>query len=452
MGIISNTGLLDDDDDVLQDPRRLPAVGAPAPIQPAPGAGPRIAKPSVGDSGIPPVTLRGISPQRKADESELSRLQTTGSGISQFQKNHRVLGTGLRVLEGLSSAALPGVMMNLPGTTLHHDSLVNSARRAVEGDITNEGREAQANQATAAADKDRSEVALAGQPKPKEEKWSGFKGYTDTDGTPLQHEENSGQVVRASDKKPPTGFKVAALKQEKPDSIDQQYNDAIQRGDHAEAARLLKVKADLAKAGQSPQREPQQLVAVPQPDGSTKLVAATPGMIIPKGATTVQQFGHEQEPNADEKKRADMVENLNENLNQLEDIVNRRPELFGPFSGRMTKAKEWIGSDDPDIATLKGIEDRLGMVQQSAHSMRSAQHVAASADSIVNGFKNGADAMKRAISDARKSGETFTLDAQRGVPQAQPQGGGMIRARDPQGKLQEAPAGTPLPKGWKLEK
>jgi hypothetical protein len=28
----------------------------------------------------------------------------------------------------------------------------------------------------------------------------------------------------------------------------------------------------------------------------------------------------------------------------------------------------------------------------------------------------------------------------------------MIRARDPQGRLHEAPAGSPLPPGWKLEK
>lgn len=32
------------------------------------------------------------------------------------------------------------------------------------------------------------------------------------------------------------------------------------------------------------------------------------------------------------------------------------------------------------------------------------------------------------------------------------QQGGTIRARDPQGKLHEAPAGTPLPQGWVLEK
>jgi hypothetical protein len=33
-----------------------------------------------------------------------------------------------------------------------------------------------------------------------------------------------------------------------------------------------------------------------------------------------------------------------------------------------------------------------------------------------------------------------------------PTQGGAIRARDPQGRLHEAPAGTALPAGWKAEK
>jgi hypothetical protein len=37
------------------------------------------------------------------------------------------------------------------------------------------------------------------------------------------------------------------------------------------------------------------------------------------------------------------------------------------------------------------------------------------------------------------------------TPSGTQPGGGMIRARDPQGKLHEAPAGTALPQGWKLE-
>lgn len=156
------------------------------------------------------------------------------------------------------------------------------------------------------------------------------------------------------------------------------------------------------------------------PDG--KVIELRPGMTVPQGSKTVT--GElTNKPSADEQKRSDLAENFNENLSQLEDIVTRRPDLFGKLAGRMTSVKEFVGSNDPDVAALKGIEDRIGMVAQSSHGMRSAQHVQDSANSILNGFKNGPDAMKRTIGDARKSLTTFTADVERAkgnAPASQP--------------------------------
>ena len=53
------------------------------------------------------------------------------------------------MLSGIGSAVLPGIMSEIPGTDLHHDSLVSRARNAVAGDIKNEGEVAQADQAAA---------------------------------------------------------------------------------------------------------------------------------------------------------------------------------------------------------------------------------------------------------------------------------------------------------------
>lgn len=88
-------------------------------------------------------------------------------------------------------------------------------------------REAQQRYETAstAYDKELAEEK-ANEPKPKEEKWTVSPLYTDLDGTPLIHEENSGQMVRANDKKAPAGFKLAAPKAEKPDTPEQQLLDA----------------------------------------------------------------------------------------------------------------------------------------------------------------------------------------------------------------------------------
>lgn len=127
-----------------------------------------------------------------------------------------------------------------------------------------------------------------------------------------------------------------------------------------------------------------------------------------------------------EQTRADMAENVNENLNQLEDIVNRRPDLFGTLSGRMTKAKEFIGTDDPDIAQMKQIEDNLGRALTSAHGMRNGKLVEDAVNGVLNGYKNSAGAIKTAIGSARNSVKTFTGDVQRKGGDA----GGFSQAQD----------------------
>jgi len=120
-----------------------------------------------------------------------------------------------------------------------------------------------------------------------------------------------------------------------------------------------------------------------------------------------------QEPTADEQRRADLARNMNENLDQLEEIANRRPDLFGPIAGRMTQAANVIGTSDPDKAKLKAIKEYLGMASVGAHAMRNAQHVATAADAVMNGFTNSPEAMKAAIGEARKSTGTFFADEKR---------------------------------------
>ena len=198
----------------------------------------------------------------------------------------------------------------------------------------------------------------------------------------------------------------------------------------------------------------QVTMVIPQADGSNKVERVGPGQTVGAGAVTASQFGTENstKPTATEQNRADFAENLNENLNKLEEVVNRRPQLFGPVLGRIAEAKQMLGSNDPDLGTLKTLEEQMGMVQQSTHGMRSASGVQAAAQSILNNLHNGPDAIKASIKTARDSVKTFTDDANRGKSAQQGgQSGGTIRAYDDKGVLHEAPAGTPLPKGWRLQ-
>jgi hypothetical protein len=121
-----------------------------------------------------------------------------------------------------------------------------------------------------------------------------------------------------------------------------------------------------------------------------------------------------QKATADEQRRADLANNMSENLDQLEDILKRRPELFGAMHGRMTQLKGLIGTGDPDVAKLNAIREYLGMASVGAHAMRNAQHVGAAADAVIAGFHNSPDATRAAVQAARSSIRTFQQDVERG--------------------------------------
>jgi hypothetical protein len=116
-------------------------------------------------------------------------------------------------------------------------------------------------------------------------------------------------------------------------------------------------------------------------------------------------------PSADEQKRADLSGNLLENLDQLEDIIKRRPELFGPAAGRYTAVRGYFGSSDPDVAALSNIKHQLGIVAQSSHGMRSAQGIEGSANALTNNFYNTPEALEGAIKSARNSANVFIHQA-----------------------------------------
>jgi hypothetical protein len=226
-------------------------------------------------------------------------------------------------------------------------------------------------------------------------------------------------------------------KPEKPNDFEQFYHDYLTDNKFPDTAhnRLL-ARQEFAKAGQTPQHEPRQMVV--GPDGT--VIELKPGMKVPQGSKTVSGDLAGAKPNAEELKRSEMAENMNENLGKLEDIVKRRPELFGKLAGRLTEGKMWLGSNDPDVGALNTIKDQIGMAQQSAHSMRSAQHVEAAAASILNGFKNGPDAINSSIKTARDSLKTFTKDVQEGNPSTRKEGAGETQRFTENGTTYNIPA------------
>lgn len=132
------------DDDELE--RRSAQYGQNGPSQSAAGPQippPGIAKPSANEK-TPPVTLRGVTPQtqqRTSDsENELTRLQSTGSGISQIGSP---VGRGiLKTLDTIGGIAAPGIMRSIPGTEAHHQQLIGQQRGMLGQNLGEETAEA----------------------------------------------------------------------------------------------------------------------------------------------------------------------------------------------------------------------------------------------------------------------------------------------------------------------
>ena len=160
-----------------------------------------------------------------------------------------------------------------------------------------------------------------------------------------------------------------------------------------------------------------------QPDGTTKtvLLNSKTGAVKDAPAGIVKPGAH---ASADEQKRADLSANLLENLNQLDDVVKRRPELFGMVNGRLTQVKGFFGSSDPDVAALYNIQHQLGIVAQSSHGMRSAQGIEGSANALINNFHNSPEAMTGAIKSARNSANVFIHQADHPGESRAPQASG----------------------------
>lgn len=119
-------------------------------------------------------------------------------------------------------------------------------------------------------------------------------------------------------------------------------------------------------------------------------------------------FTHtDEKPTADEDRRADLAKSLGDIGDEIIDIAQRRPELFGKIAGRSTTLRQAIGTDDPDVAMLKTNREALGQIALGAHAMRNASHIGVAADSIVSAFNNSPEATISAIGAAKKNANTM---------------------------------------------
>lgn len=114
---------------------------------------------------------------------------------------------------------------------------------------------------------------------------------------------------------------------------------------------------------------------------------------------------------ADEKKKAELAENIAFNANEVNNMIARRPDLVGAVSGRFTSAEQMMGNNDPDISAIGTHIHNIAMANSGVHGFRSQEGVAETEKLLLNGFKNGPDAVKGAMNANVSSVQTFIDNA-----------------------------------------
>jgi len=108
-----------------------------------------------------------------------------------------------------------------------------------------------------------------------------------------------------------------------------------------------------------------------------------------------------------DRNRASLAHVADDNLSQIEDIVNRRPDLFGAGGGRISNIDQMIGSDDPDLQALGNAAHNFAMANAGIHGSRSFENVQAAERELLNGLKSGPNGVRGAINSNRQNLRTI---------------------------------------------
>jgi len=191
----------------------------------------------------------------------------------------------------------------------------------------------------------------------------------------------------------------AGAKPAKPDTIDQQYQDALESGDHEKAERLLKVKADLAKAGQAPQRPPQTTVILP----GGEVALAKPGTVLPKGTQTPAGYGTEGRLTNATRTMVEAAPKVKGFIKRIEPLIAdlEKSGSLGPGAGRWNEF--WtgrVGADNPQFTRLRTDVGLLTTLLMRMHvGARGGEYIMQHFSDIINSGKQSPNNMRAALEE-----------------------------------------------------
>ena len=140
---------------------------------------------------------------------------------------------------------------------------------------------------------------------------------------------------------------------------------------------------------------------------------------------------------ADEKKKAELAENMTFNANSVAGLLQRRPDLVGAVAGRFTTLDQMAGSNDKDIVQLGIDMHNMGMANAGIHGLRSLDAANDYGKVVLNNFKNGPQGIYGGLKSSVDSVQTFIDNARPNTYKTHSKNGGAIKAMVPQAQGQQ---------------
>ncbi len=253
------------------------------------------------------------------------------------------------------------------------------------------------------------------------------------DGKPINHDELPGvlgatQVQRdnlAKNGGTPNQLKtldnLIGIYQANLKALDEHKASVTQQDKQAQIAaegtpEAIKAAADKAKA-----------VSDAELPNKLKVAQATSDIKANAAAAQATASGWLPKVGADEKKKAELAENIAFNANEVAKIVMKRPDILGAIAGRYTNAQQMIGNNDPDISALGVHVHNMAMANSGVHGFRSQEGVESYERQLLNNFKNGPAAMAGALRASTGSVQTFIDNARPDTYKTHSKQGGAVR-------------------------
>lgn len=391
--------------------------------------------PRVGTGALPEY-----KPPTTGAQDELSRLRTTGSGISQMQNP---LGrVPLQVLDTVGKMFVPGLERQIPGTQGHNELLQNKQQKVIADETgqqkaadDSELRQAQAAEQESLPELHKTQSELATSKLGNAKEVSDAKQAT-ADAKEALAESEAGRKEGESDSKIAANLAEHGYMMDKDKKIvplPYEQMSEPQKAVHdlkASQEELTDATAQLRKAQKDnipvTQELAKQRIANAQHNQSvamerlglserqfemrshgTENGEALPGaMVGDNGEPVGTAFQQNVRPTGQERNKADLANSAHDQISDIRSIVQKRPDIFGPLAGRKTDFTVWLGSQDPDAQRFRAARTIAADHLAGVFGGRSEAALEA-LDNAIGHFKDNPKALEAGLDQLDKANTRF---------------------------------------------